>query len=52
MRRREPELAFEAIARAWDGLDPGLIGLKIDPLFAPIRPDPRFGEWLPKIGFP
>ena len=50
--RREPDLAFAAIARAWDGLDPGLFTFKTDPLFAPIRPDPRFGEWLRKIGFP
>lgn len=49
--RREPDLAFAAIARAWDGLDPGLASLKTDPLLAPIRPDPRFGEWLRKIGF-
>ncbi len=50
--RREPDLAFAAIARAWDGLDPGLAILKTDPLLAPLRPDPRFGEWLRKIGFP
>jgi tetratricopeptide (TPR) repeat protein len=50
--RREPDLAFAAIARAWDGLDPGLASLKTDPLLAPIRTDPRFGEWVRKIGFP
>ena len=49
--RREPDLAFAAIQRAWDGLDPGLIGLKTDPLLAPIRSDPRFSGWLRKIGF-
>jgi tetratricopeptide (TPR) repeat protein len=50
--RRQPDLAFAAIARAWDGLDPGLLGVKTDPLLAPIRTDPRYGEWLRKIGFP
>ncbi len=50
--RRESDLAFAAIARAWDGLDPGLLDFKTDPLLAPIRPDPRFGEWLRKIDFP
>jgi len=50
--RREPDAAFTAIGRAWDGLDPGLIILKTDPLLTPIRSDPRFGEWLRKIGFP
>jgi hypothetical protein len=51
-QRREPELAFAAIARAWDLVDPGLLGLKTDPLLAPLRPDPRFAMWLRKIGFP
>lgn len=50
--RHEPDLAFAAIARAWDLLDPGLLQLKTDPLLAPIRSDPRFGQWLGKIGFP
>lgn len=48
----KPDLAFTAIARAWDTVDPGLIGFKTDPLLSPLRPDPRFGEWLRKIGFP
>jgi hypothetical protein len=52
--RRKPDLALAlvlaAIQRAWDGLDPGLTGLKTDPLFAPIRFDLRYGEWLRKIG--
>lgn len=51
-QRREPDLAFAAVARAWDGLDPGLLGFKTDRLLAPLRSDPRFGEWLRKIGFP
>lgn len=49
--RREPDLAFAAIQRAWDGLDPGLIQFKTDPMLAPIRSDPRYGDWLRKIGF-
>ena len=50
--RHEPDLAFAAIARAWDGLDPGLLQLKTDPLLGPLRLDPRYGQWLRKIGFP
>ena len=50
--RHEADLAFAAIARAWGLLDPGLLQLKTDPLLAPIRSDPRYGEWLRKIGFP
>ena len=49
--RREPDLAFATIARAWQVLDPGLLQLKTDPLLGPLRSDPRYGEWLRKIGF-
>jgi serine/threonine-protein kinase len=49
--RREPELAFAAIARAWEQVDPGLIQLKTDAFLAPIRADHRYGEWLRRIGF-
>jgi tetratricopeptide (TPR) repeat protein len=50
--RREPDLAFAALQQALNGLDPGLIAFKTDPLLAPIHGDPRYGEWLRKIGFP
>jgi tetratricopeptide (TPR) repeat protein len=49
--RREPDLAFAAIARAWDLIDPGLVSFYVDPLLAPIRTDPRYREWLGRIGF-
>ena len=51
-QRGEPDLAFAAIARAWELADPGLEVLKTDPLLAPLRVDPRFATWLAKIGFP
>ncbi len=51
-QRRAPDLAFAAIARAWDLGDPGLMDFKADPLLAPLRSDPRFATWLRKIGFP
>jgi len=51
-QRHERDLAFATIARAWDLADPGMIGLKTDPLLAPLRPDPRFTTWLRKVGFP
>ncbi|MDP1026854.1 TIR domain-containing protein [Sphingomonas sp. KR1UV-12] len=50
--RGERDLAFAAIARAWEERNPALIQFKTDPLLAPIRSDPRYGEWLRKIGFP
>ena len=51
-QRNEPELAFTAIARAWELGDPGLTNLKTDLLLAPLRADGRFAQWLHKIGFP
>ena len=51
-QRGEPDLAFAAIARAWELADPGLEVLKTDPLLAPLRVDRRFATWLAKIGFP
>ena len=51
-QRGEADLAFAAIARAWDLTDPGLTGLKTDPLLAPLHGDARFAVWLAKIGFP
>ena len=51
-RRGEPGLAFAALDRAWELADPGLIGLKTDPLLAPLHADPRFAAWVRKIGFP
>ena len=51
-QRGEPDLAFAAIAGAWDLADPGLLQFKTDPLLAPLHADPRFAGWLAKIGFP
>ena len=51
-QRSEPDLAFAAVARAWDLSDPGLADFKTDPLLAPLHADPRFAGWLGKIGFP
>lgn len=44
--------AFAALDRAWQIKDPGLMGMKIDPVLDPIRRDPRYAALMDKIGFP
>jgi TolB-like protein/Tfp pilus assembly protein PilF len=51
-QRGENERAFAALDRAWDFRDPGLVQLKVDSLFGPIRADPRFTALLSKMNFP
>jgi|GEM_PF-5936459 len=36
---------------AWNLADPGLLELKTDPMFTPLRADARFAGWVRKIGF-
>jgi serine/threonine-protein kinase len=51
-QRGEIDLAFAAIALAWNLADSGLTYFKTDQLLAPLHGDPRFAAWLRKIGFP
>jgi len=48
-QRGEPERAFAALERGFKVNDPGLNTLAVDPLFDPIRSDPRFGEMTGRI---
>ena len=50
-QRDEADEAFAAIDRAWNLADPGLLELKTDPMFTPLRADARFAGWVRKIGF-
>ena len=48
-QRREVDKAFAAIERGFEVNDPGLNTLRVDPLFDPIRRDPRFSEMLRRV---
>lgn len=46
----EFEKAFDALERAFQTRSAGLIYLNVDPAFAPLRSDPRFGDLTRRIG--
>ena len=48
-QRGDADKAFAAIDRGFEVNDPGLNTLRIDPLFDPIRKDPRFEERLKQV---
>jgi TolB-like protein len=50
--RGEKDKAFEWLERAYRQMDGGLTIIKIDPLFASLRTDPRFTALLRKLNFP
>jgi hypothetical protein len=46
----EKDQAFEWLNKAYEKRSTELVGLKTDPLWDDLRPDPRFRELLKKIG--
>jgi len=46
----ENDKAFERLEKAYEERNEGLVYMKINPSFNPIRTDPRFSELLKKIG--
>jgi len=46
------DLAFEWLERAYEARDPGLLMMRVMPLFEPLRADPRFKRLLRQIGIP
>ncbi|MGN6058057.1 MAG: TIR domain-containing protein [Sphingomicrobium sp.] len=48
-QRGEPDKAFAALQRGIEVNDPGLNTLRVDPLFDPIRADPRFKALLKQL---
>jgi serine/threonine-protein kinase len=48
-QREEPARAFAALERGFKVNDPGLNTLAVDPLFDPIRSDPRFKEMKRRV---
>jgi eukaryotic-like serine/threonine-protein kinase len=49
-RLGEHDKAFDALERAYRERDGGLIELKVEPIFEPLRPNTRFGELIRRIG--
>ena len=50
--RKEMDLAFEWMERAYELHDAGLVRMRFDPMFAPMRADPRFEAVARKVGVP
>jgi hypothetical protein len=48
----DKDQAFKWLNTAYQGRELGLLGLKTDFLLDPLRPDPRFGELVRKVGLP
>jgi len=48
----EKDQAFEWLERAYQVRDKGMCFLKVDPLFDPLRSDPRFQDLLRRMNFP
>ena len=48
----QKDKAFEWLARAVDAKHPGTNGLKVDPIFDPLRSDSRFQDLMRRVGLP
>jgi TolB-like protein len=46
------DLAFEWLERAYEAHDPGLLMLRVMPLFEPLHADPRYQQMLSRLGIP
>jgi TolB-like protein/Flp pilus assembly protein TadD len=44
--------AFDWLAKAMEDRSAGLVYLKVDPAFDPVRTDPRFSEMVQRVGLP
>ncbi len=50
--REQRDQAFTWLERAYAQRDPGLSDIKTDPLLRPLHADPRWNEFLRRMGFP
>lgn len=47
----ESDRAFEYLERAFEARPTGLLSLKVDPVYDPLRSDPRFDDLVRRMGF-
>src|SRR5262249_38391457 len=50
IRLGEQNEAFDMLAKAVDEKDGGLVELKVEPVFEPLRPNSKFGVLLRRVG--
>jgi hypothetical protein len=48
----ERDRAFEWMEKAYEARDSGLFFMRVNPLYDPLRSDPRFHEMLRRLGIP
>ena len=48
----DKDQAFACLDKAYELRDSGIVFIKVDPLFDPLRDDPRFKNLLRRIGLP
>ncbi len=48
----EIDKAFEWLERGYEDHEVDMFWIKVEPLFEPLRNDPRWQEMLDKVGFP
>jgi hypothetical protein len=51
LRLGEKDQGFDWMQKAYDDRSAWLVYLKVDPLFDPVRADPRFADLLRRVGF-
>ena len=52
IRLGDKDHAFEWLEKAYQEHSSFLLDLKVDPLFDPLRPDPRFQDLVRRVGLP
>ncbi len=52
MRMGEKDKAFDWLERAYEEHDSGLVSIGVEPMFDPVRRDPRFRDILRRMKLP
>ena len=48
----DKDRAFEWLQKAYEDREAGLVALRVDPMFDPLRSDPRFRDLVRRMNFP